>query len=643
MSIIVPEAKLQGESSFNSLNDEELAVNNLLNLKFNPEFEFVSSGEGASARFANAKRLTNLEFARVNYSEKGKQKLFGVSGSTQPREVLTILGPIHAGKTKLLNILAGRFRTSKSSEQHVDGKFLADGQPMFSALRAGFVAHKDTLFLNSTVEEELLFSATLRLPASVTKEDRHAIVKDLLRSLGLEAVAKTLIKKLSPITGLRKRVAIGMELAMCPNALFLDEPTTNLDCYPAWEILRILNALASTQTCMVVCSIASPSSTLFLELSHVLLLAQGHVLYRGDAPGLRDAFHSKHLNCPLNYNPSDFVLLCARVFPLEALPNADQTTVENKMADSSKVLSDKKVSVQEVVTRQDSSEVYSPCGRHRSTMVELHQLLIREFRATTRDPRLLIGRLVSTALVMTICACVFLNAGVQTSPTYLISANYGSFVFTMFSSCFSTMIPTVLFVFETKPVFLRERALHVYGTRSYALARLLPELVINFVIAMITVSILYWAVKWTGPFILIVVAYYLVLLCCISWSYFIAYAVSRVGVAVGLVALVLVPQMLFMGTFVRINALPIWLQWASYLCYIMYGLRLILNFNFTQTYCTPNVTCALWQGLTDSNVAYPDETLWFILVLVGFFIILRILAFANIHRKIGKARRLGEL
>jgi len=636
---------------------EERSVNHILQLKFNPEFEFLSSGEGSMTRFAKAKRLTTLEFANVDYCRKEDHRLCNVSGSTQRREVLTLLGPPRAGKTKLLHCLAGVVRISNDKKQHLTGEFRTDGRPLFSVLRAGFVARTDIIFVNSTVEEELLFNATLRLPPAVTEQDRCAIVKDLLRSLGLETVAKTMIKKLPPATGLRKRVAIGMELAMCPNALFLDEPTSNLDCYPAWEILSILNAIAFTQTCIVVCSLASPPSIIFSELSQVMLLAQGHVVYRGHASGIQAAFQSKHLHCPSNFNPSEFAIVCTRILPLEALPNADEIitgeeTLPNKDEMMMVTFSSNTNPAMVVPENNNNTGInrtnsyhYVQCERHRSTMVEFQQLLVREAKATRRDPRLFLSRLISTGLVMTLCACAFLHAGDQTRSLYFIGSDYGSFAFTMFSTSFSTMIPTVLFLFETKPVLVREcGALNMYGIMAFVLARLVAEVIINFVFAVMTVAILYWAVGWKGEFMLIVVAYYLLYLSAISWCYFLAYTVSSIAAAVGLVALVMVPQLLFLGTFVRIDALPIWLQWVSYLCFVTYCARLVLNFNFSQSYCIPNVTCALWQGLINANIAYPDETWWFILVLVVFFfILLRVLAFLIIHRKIRYAQKFGEI
>lgn len=467
----------------------------VLQMSCNPTFEFLSQGEGAAVRLAKAQKLSALEFTNVSYFRNGTQRLFKVSGKTRPGEVLTILGPVYAGKTRLLAALAGSVRTCSTNKQVLTGEFFADGQPMFKALRTGFVARSDAIFSTATVEEELRFNANLRLPAEVSGADRQALVDDIMKSMGLEQHAKTLVKKLKPAE--KKRLAIGIELCACPNALFVDEPTTNLDSTSAWEIMCILNALAASRACIVVCSLQNPPSTVFAELTQILLLGQGHVLFSGHASEMNGAFQRVNLCCPGHFNPVEFALLCARTLPLDKLPMANKQAHQ----DAVKGLQDKKESVHPEVTAADV-EFFVHRPRHRSGFYEFLQLLIREILATKRDPKILIGRLVSTGLIMALSAVVFLHEGDTTSPTYFIGSEFASFVFPLFSGCFGTLVPTVLYIAETRATFVRERTVNVYGTMPYLMSRLIPELLVNFIVAVLIVLILYWAVLWNGPFIL---------------------------------------------------------------------------------------------------------------------------------------------
>jgi ABC-type multidrug transport system ATPase subunit len=56
----------------------------------------------------------------------------------------------------------------------------------FSTYRIGFVTQDDILFPQLTVEETLIFSAFLRLPTSMNKQQKYARVETTLKELGLE-------------------------------------------------------------------------------------------------------------------------------------------------------------------------------------------------------------------------------------------------------------------------------------------------------------------------------------------------------------------------------------------------------------------------------------------------------------------------
>lgn len=80
----------------------------------------------------------------------------------------------------------------------------------------------------ATVREALRFSAYLRQPASVSKEEKDAYVEEIISLLELQDLTEALVFSLSAES--RKRLTIGVELASKPELLlFLDEPTSGLD------------------------------------------------------------------------------------------------------------------------------------------------------------------------------------------------------------------------------------------------------------------------------------------------------------------------------------------------------------------------------------------------------------------------------
>ena len=80
-----------------------------------------------------------------------------------------------------------------------------------------------------TVRENLLFSANVRLPRSLSAQERIERVNQVIHDLDLQSCINTLIgtdfiRGIS--SGEKKRANIGMELVLLPKILFLDEPTT---------------------------------------------------------------------------------------------------------------------------------------------------------------------------------------------------------------------------------------------------------------------------------------------------------------------------------------------------------------------------------------------------------------------------------
>ena len=111
---------------------------------------------------------------------------------------------------------------------YVNGQLKSENEAMFRRI-TGYVEQRDMHMPLATVRESLLFSATLRLPKSVTREQRTEFVEELLDILELRSLADRIVGNekyagLSP--GQLKLLTIGVELAANPSILFLDEPTS---------------------------------------------------------------------------------------------------------------------------------------------------------------------------------------------------------------------------------------------------------------------------------------------------------------------------------------------------------------------------------------------------------------------------------
>ena len=155
----------------------------------------------------------------VNAGGAEKQLLNQVSGYVKPGQLTALMGASGAGKTTLLDNLSRR-----KAEGRMTGEILLGGaalSPSF-ARSCGFCMQQDIHEPATTVREALQFSALLRQPAKVSREEKLAYVEHIISLLELEKIADALVGS----TGVeeRKRVTIGVELAAKPSALlFLDE------------------------------------------------------------------------------------------------------------------------------------------------------------------------------------------------------------------------------------------------------------------------------------------------------------------------------------------------------------------------------------------------------------------------------------
>ncbi|MBZ6287917.1 energy-coupling factor ABC transporter ATP-binding protein [Streptomyces olivaceus] len=171
----------------------------------------------------------------------GHQALFGVDFSVARGERVALLGPNGAGKTTLVlhlnGILTGGTGTVAVAGLPVDRRNMAEIRR-----RVGIVFQDpdDQLFM-PTVREDVAFGPAA---AGAKGADLEARVD---RALGLVGMAEFKDRPPHHLSfGQRRRVAVATVLAMEPEILVLDEPSSNLDPASRRELADILRALDVT-------------------------------------------------------------------------------------------------------------------------------------------------------------------------------------------------------------------------------------------------------------------------------------------------------------------------------------------------------------------------------------------------------------
>jgi cobalt/nickel transport system ATP-binding protein len=171
----------------------------------------------------------------------GHQALFGVDLVVQQGERVAVLGPNGAGKTTLVLHLNGVLGGGAGSVR-VGGLPVVKENLREVRRRVGIVFQDpdDQLFMPTVAEDVAFGPANLGLRG----DELDARVAHALRLVGMEGFADRPPSHLS--FGQRRRVAVATVLAMEPEILVLDEPSSNLDPASRRELSEILLGLDVT-------------------------------------------------------------------------------------------------------------------------------------------------------------------------------------------------------------------------------------------------------------------------------------------------------------------------------------------------------------------------------------------------------------
>ena len=183
-----------------------------------------------------------LEISRVAYAyPDGHQALFGVDLHVHRGEKIALLGPNGAGKTTLVLHINGILLPGSGSVRIAGMEVKAENlKQIRSKVGVVFQDPDDQLFM-PTVRDDVAFGPS---NMGITGDELDSRVHEALVAVGMQDFSERSPQHLS--FGQRRRVAIATVLAMKPEILVLDEPSSNLDPAARREIAEILNELDIT-------------------------------------------------------------------------------------------------------------------------------------------------------------------------------------------------------------------------------------------------------------------------------------------------------------------------------------------------------------------------------------------------------------
>ena len=223
-----------------------------------------------------------IQMTGVRKSFGPKAVLAGVDLSVEPAESMVIIGGSGTGKSVTMKCILGLLRPDSGSIKvdgaeitGLSGRALAAHQARFGMLFQG-----GALFDSLPVWRNVSFA--LEGPAS----SRRAAAIDNLARVGLGAdVADLRPSELSG--GMQKRVALARAIAVRPEILFFDEPTTGLDPIMADVINDLIRTLV-TDLKITALTITHDMSSVRKIADTVAMLYDGRIIWHGD----RDAIDS---------------------------------------------------------------------------------------------------------------------------------------------------------------------------------------------------------------------------------------------------------------------------------------------------------------------------------------------------------------
>ena len=214
--------------------------------------------------------------------------LDGVNLTIRDGETMVIIGRSGGGKTVLLKHIIGLMEPD-------EGQVIVDGQEiaLFSGeelatfrLKFGMLFQGAALFDSMTVGENVAFA--LREHTHLSDSDIEARVAECLRLVGLSGIQHLKPAELSG--GMRKRVGLARAIAMNPEIILYDEPTTGIDPIMSDVINDLIIALRDRLKVTSVV-VTHDMKSAYKVADQIAMLYNGRIIEVGSPEQIRNSTH----------------------------------------------------------------------------------------------------------------------------------------------------------------------------------------------------------------------------------------------------------------------------------------------------------------------------------------------------------------
>lgn len=447
-----------------------------------------------------------LEVRTRHFFHKTMQKVIlpPISVSFEPGKINVIMGPSGSGKTSLLRSLSRKLKHGVLTNYDSSGEVTLNGLPASMEMiksAVSFVSQDDDALMPAlTVRETLRYAAGIRLPPSMSREEKTQRAEDLIVQMGLSHCADHFVGghlKKGISGGEKRRVSIAIQILADPLVLLLDEPTSGLDVWTASSVLDVLRVLAAEGRTIVMTAHQCRSDA-FETFDRVLLLTRGgSVAYSGDGENILPHFSKLGFDCGLHTNPADFILDLITV----DLQRQEKEEMSRRRVDRlSKIWEDdKRCSTVACTTARELQVEVTDLKRARDSFINIFSLVLRRSALNiSRNPETIIARTSNVVGMAIIFALFFsLQSNFEAVQTRMVWQNrrdimlaaltlaIQGFIQVTTSFCIVGMLQNVAVYPTERDIFYREFSDNCYSVLTFLTSYTLLEIPFNLLSALI--------------------------------------------------------------------------------------------------------------------------------------------------------------
>ncbi len=232
-----------------------------------------------------------IEVKHLSYTYPGfdKPALRDVTLTIQKGEFVTLTGPSGCGKTTLCRCLNGLIPHFYGGK--LEGEVVASGLSVLDHPISGLAQHVSLVFQNP---ENQLFALSVEKDVAFGLENMAVPREEMRRTVdwAMDMVGITNLREMAPYElsgGQQQRVAIASVLAMRPEVMVLDEPTSFLDPAAAKGLFEVVSKL-NRELSVTVIMIEHRLDLLSAYADRIIIMDEGKILLDGPP---REVYMSK--------------------------------------------------------------------------------------------------------------------------------------------------------------------------------------------------------------------------------------------------------------------------------------------------------------------------------------------------------------